>query len=162
MTTIGSITPTAIDALIAKLGGNGFTVIDGPGMTDDAIMSALFVGLNSTDGMDFIESAALDQGWAWLGHNLRDENVTIHCLAQAVSGDADMKAARDSVFATLTAVGTLMQSDPSLGLLAVPVAGINLLQVTEIRAASFKQTQDSERGAIAQLSFDIQVRGRVS
>ncbi|HWU31447.1 MAG TPA: hypothetical protein VN108_01165 [Marmoricola sp.] len=159
--TIGSITPTAIDALIAKLAGNGFQVIDGPGATDDSLQSALFVGLNSTDSTDFIESAALDQGWAWLGHNMRDENVSVHCLAQAWNGDGDMKAARDAAFATLTAVGALIQADPSLGLLAVPVEGINLLQVSEIRAASFKETQDEE-GAIAQLSFDIQVRGRVS
>ena len=59
--TVGSVAPYAIDALIALLAGNSFTVIDGPGATDDAIMSALFVGLNSTDSTDFIESAALDQ-----------------------------------------------------------------------------------------------------
>jgi len=159
--TLGSIAPAAIDALIAQLAGNGFTVIDGPGATDASIQSALFIGLNSTDSIDFIESAALDQGWAWLGHNMRDENVTIHCLAQGWDGNADMKAARDAVFATLTALATLIQTDPSLGFKDAPVAGINLLQVTEVRAASFKQTQDEE-GAIAQLSFDIQVRGRVS
>lgn len=159
--TVGSVAPYAIDALIALLAGNSFTVIDGPGATDDAIMSALFVGLNSTDSTDFIESAALDQGWAWLGHNLRDENVTIHCLAQAWNGDGDMKAARNSVFESLTAVGALIQLDPSLGFVASPVVGVNLLQVSEIRAVSFKQTQDAQ-GAIAQLAFDVQVRGRVS
>jgi len=161
MTTVGSIAPAAIDALIAQLTGNGFTVIDGTGKTDDAIMSALFIGLNSTDPTDFIESAALDQTWPWLGHSMRDENVTVHCLAQSWNGDSDMKAARDAVFATLTAVATLIQADPSLGFKDTPVAGINLLQVAEIRAASFKQTQD-DTGAIAQLSFDIQFRGRVS
>lgn len=157
----GSVVPVAIDALVAILSGGSFTVIDGPGASDENYDSVLFIGVNSSDPTDFIEAAAIDQSWPWLGHQMRDEVSDIHCLASAWTGGTVMKTVRDLVFATFTAVGAAIQTDPSLGTVATPITGVNLLQVTGLKAGNFKETQD-QNGALAELSFDIAVKGRVS
>ena len=160
--SVASVVPTAIDKLVSILSAvSGFTTFDGAGITDDAIDAALFIGWSDPDETGFDESAGLDQSWPWLGHTQRDETAQIHCVAMAWNGDADMQAVRNSVFATLAAVGTTMQADPSLGTLASPVSGVNQMWVAGIRAGSFTQNQASD-GAFARLRFDIEVRGRVS
>lgn len=151
----GSIIPGAIDAIIATLnaGAPSFTVIDGPGATDAAISTAVFIGLNTTDSTDFIEAASTDQVWAWLGHDVRDETAYVHCLAEAWDGGSVMKVVRDQVFAIMTAVTDMLQSNANL-------TG-TVLYVVGVRGGSYAQTQDA-KGVLAQIRFDIQLRGRLS
>jgi hypothetical protein len=148
-----SITPAAIDALISVGNTAGIFMVDGPGVTDESLTECIFVGMNDLDGDGYADSATLDQSWAYLGHNMRDETVSVHCLASAWNGQGNLKSARDRVFANLTLLTNAIQSDATLG-------GI-VLQVVAIRAASLKVNQD-ENGAIANLIFDIELRGRVS
>lgn len=158
----GSIVPYAIDRLVAILGAvSGLTVFDGPGVTDDAHMDVLCIGWTDpeTTGMD--EAATLNQSWPYLGHAQRDEVSDIHCVATAWNGDADMKAARDKVFSYLTAIGSAIEADPSLGFNDAPVAGIQLLVVAGITVGTFTQNQD-DTGAIARIVFTIQIKGRVN
>jgi hypothetical protein len=157
----GSMIPSVIDALISCLQGQSFTVIDGPGNTDDNIRSALFVGLNNPDSPDVIGAAVSDEQWAWLGHDVRDETAQIHCLAEAWNGDADQKAARDTVFGTLTTVTTMIQNNPQLCPDNDTSKPGTVMWVQSIGSLSFDQTQDAN-GAYARLGFDITLRGRGS
>lgn len=157
----GSLIPQAIDAIISSLQGQTFEVIDGPGMTEDAMKSALFVGLNNTDGLDFITAATSDEQWAFLGHNVRDETAQIHCLAEAWDGGADQRVARDTVFGTLTTVTSMLQANPQLSPNGDTAQPGTVLWVQAIGSISFDQTQDAN-GAYARLGFDITLRGRGS
>jgi hypothetical protein len=148
-----SILPAAIDAVLTAGNSAGVFMVDGPGITDENLTECVFVGMNDLDQQGYVNSATLDQNWAYLGHNMRDETVSIHCLASAWNGQGNIKSARDCVFANLTKLTDAIQTDPTLG-------GV-VLQVVAVRAGSLNANQD-ENGAIVNLTFDIELRGRVS
>ena len=96
-----------------------------------------------------------------MGTGQRAENAVINCVADAWNGNADLDAARTTVFETVNQVSTTIQSDPTLGLQASPVSGINLLVVQGIQLGAYMQDQN-ENGAYARLQFGVEIQGRVS
>lgn len=157
----GSIVPTVIDRLVDQLSGGSFEVFDGPGRTDDRIMSGLFVGWSDLEDEGPNDGVSWDQSWPFLGHYQRDETVRIACVAVAWSGNSTMKPARDEAFAMVDAVGALIQEDPTLGTQTTPVDGVVMLAVQGMTAGKLRQNLDNE-GAYAELGFEIEVKGRVS
>ena len=163
MTAVASVIPTAIDRLYTILTSALPTtvVVKGPGMTDEALESVLWIGWSDPDADGLDQAASSDIRWAWLGTGQRAENAVINCVTDAWNGNADLDAARTTVFETVNQVSTAIQSDPTLGLQASPVSGINLLVVQGIQLGSYLQDQN-ENGAYARLHFGVEIQGRVS
>ena len=158
--SIGSAIPAVVDALIATLTSAGLEVLDGPGITDDPLPLSVHVGWGDPDSEQIEESASADQTWAWLGHVQRDETVTVHCRIVAWSGDSDsgaMKRVRDSAFSAFAAIGTAIQTDPSLG-----ASASGVLNVTDVGRIALYQVQDEEAGTRADIAFDVTCQARLS
>jgi hypothetical protein len=124
MPTITSRIPALIDYLVTlftadpTLGTapapNTVTVYDGPPTTSLDPPLKLYVGLVDPDNPAAIPAAEAAQGWAALGRRGRNQQVTIHCCAEAWSGGGqfnDIQACRLAVAGITAAVETLMQAD---------------------------------------------------
>lgn len=158
MSATGSAVPGFIDALVATFTAAGLTTFDGPGITDDPVPVAVYVGLGDPDSDQIAEAASANQVWAWLGHSQRDEPITVHCRIVCWSGDSDpaaMKRERDAAFATFETIGAAMQADPTLGAPFV-------LNVTDVGGIRLYQVQDPESGTRADIAFDVTCKARLS
>jgi len=153
MTTVVSAIPAAIDALIATFTAAGVAVIDGEGASNSTYPAVVFVGISDPDGDGIEEAASSDQEWAWLGHVQRDETLQIHCVAEAWTGDANPKAARDSAFALVRTISDAITTDPSLG--------GSVLYVQAINGLTYKNLRDAD-GCRADIPFTITCRARLS
>ena len=120
--TITSRGPALIDYLVnlfstsATLGAaaapNTVTIFDGPAVTELDPFLKLYVGINDPENVG--ESAyESNQTWAALGRLARNEQVIVHCCAEAWSGVDDVKTVRTSCAAITSAVEVLMQTDSS-------------------------------------------------
>jgi hypothetical protein len=147
--------PAAIDALIEIFSnaiGSEY-VHDGPGPTPPNGNCYVFVGCANSDDENS-ESASSDQGWAWLGHTMRDENIEVYCDVRAWTGDQnDQRSARQLAFDTLGALTDAITTDPSLD--------NSVIQVTGIRSGTLRQFQNSS-GANASLAFTVTCVARVA
>lgn len=123
----------------------GFGVSDDPG-------DFLMIGV-SDDGPNPSTAVRFHQEWANANHTARDEEGDITCMSVSWNGDADAKAAFESVFATMAAVEDLLRGDPSLG-----VAGV--LWTSLGTDGNCEENQD-EAGALAILVFTIFYRARI-
>jgi hypothetical protein len=128
-------------------------VSDGLAITQDP-GSYLMVGIDDPEAVGLAVAAASQQQWATLGDRQRDDNGVIHCVAESWNGDADPQAARDAVKATLDAVASLLNADPTLG--GVP----GLLWVGYGSSSTLTQAQTSN-GAVARMVFQIGYRARI-
>jgi hypothetical protein len=153
MTTVISAIPAAIDALIATFTAAGVQVIDGQGATDDSAKAVVFVGIVDPDSEGLEDAATSDQTWAWLGHVQRDENVSIHCLASAWTGDDNPKVARDNAFAMVRTLSDAITVDPTLGGAVLAVNAIDGLSYRSLRGPD---------GCRADIPFTVTCRARLS
>lgn len=162
MTTITSRLPALIDYLVtlftnASTLGQAtppVTVFDGPPTTALDAPLKLYVGLTDPDS-DAAEAAGdITQEWAALGRRARNETVTIHCVAEAWSGDDSIQAVRLSCTGIVAAVETLMQADTSQfgGNVLFPDPGITVGALSQNNTSS---------GAIARLAFDLIFKSRI-
>jgi len=160
--TVTSRIPALIDYLVtlftadATLGAATppVTVYDGPATTGLDAPLKLYVGLTDPDS-DVIEPAAdAAQGWAALGRRGRDQQVTIHCCAEAWSGTDTIQAMRLAVAGITAAVETLMQADTTQfgGNALFPDPGITGLALSQ---------NNTSTGAIARQAFDLVFRTRI-
>ena len=94
------------------------SVFCGPALTGDFAKLALFVGVDDPDlleqGQPLI-AATSDQTWPAYGTQVRDENLTVNCVAEAWSGDTDTRAAMTAVYGIVAAVETLLRADVTMG-----------------------------------------------
>jgi hypothetical protein len=130
------------------------TVYDGPPTTGLDAPLKLFIGLSDPDSSAAEPAAESVQDWSALGRLGRDETVTIHCCAEAWAGTDDMKTVRVAATGIVAAVETVMQADTSQfgGNVLYPAPGITgqaLLQ------------NNTDRGAIARVAFDLVFRARI-
>jgi len=160
--TITSRVPPLIDYLVTLFQGSAalgqatppVTVLDGPATTELDPPLALWVGLPDPDNPAAETAADFTQAWAAIGRLGRDEIITIHCCAQAWSGADDVKTVRLAVTGITSAVETLMQADTTQfgGNVLFPAPGF----------ASGSLTQNNtDRGAIARIPFDLTFRSRI-
>jgi len=160
--TITSRVPALLDYLVtlftndATLGAASpaVTIFDGPPTTELDPPLALYVGLSDPDS-DAAEAAAESvQEWGGLGRQARNETTTIHCCAQAWSGVDDLKTVRTSVYGIVAAVEVLMQADSTQfgGNVLFPAPGVGTGMLAQ---------NNTDRGAIARVSFDLTFKSRI-
>ena len=159
MTTTVSGIPALIDQLVtiavAAFGASSpVEVFDGPGVSKDDTGQQLWIGV--TDPTQGSETAAeSSQSWGPMStQHKRDEEITVHCLALAWSGDDDLKTVRDQAFAQMQVVSAAAVADPSLSAACLyvrsPGSGVTLVQ------------GPNRRGFEARVGFDITARVRLT
>lgn len=162
MATITSRVPALIDYLVTLFQGAAtlgaatppVTVFDGPVTTALDPQLSLWVGLPDPDNPAAETAADFTQTWAALGRLGRNETITIHCCAQAWSGADDVKTVRLAVTGITSAVEVLMQSDSSQ-------FGGNVLYPAPGFASGSLSQNNTDRGAIARIPFDLTFRSRI-
>jgi hypothetical protein len=160
--TVTSRVPALIDYLVtlftnaATLGAAvpPVTIYDGPATTALDAPLKLFVGLTDPDNPGAEPAADSVQEWAAIGRQGRNETITIHCCAEAWAGTDDLKTVRISATGIVAAVEAVMQADTTQfgGNVLFPdpgVAGLALLQ------------NNTDRGAIARVAFDLTFKSRI-
>ena len=130
------------------------TVYDGPPTTLLDAPLKLYVGLTDPDTTAAEPAGESQQQWAALGRRGRDEIVTIHCVAEAWSGDDSISSIRGSVMGIDAAVEVLMQADTTQfgGNILFPDPGITAVQLSQ---------NNTSTGAIARASFDLVFKSRI-
>lgn len=144
-----------IDALVAQCKAQlaGIIVSDSYAITQDP-GSYLMIGIDDPDAVTLARAADSRQEWAALGALQRDDNGSVHCVAESWNGDGDPKKARDDVKATLDGVAAVVNGDPTLG-------GVSGLLWTGYGASSTLTQAQTSNGAIARMAFTIAYRARI-
>lgn len=162
MATITSRIPALIDYLFNLFTGAAtlgqatppVTVFDGPQTTELDPPLALYIGLPDPDSPAAETAAGFTQQWAALGRQGRNETITIHCCAQAWSGADDVRTVRLAVTGITSAVEVLMQADTTQ-------FGGNVLYPAPGFASGSLSQNNTDRGAIARIPFDLTFRARI-
>ncbi len=162
--TITSRVPALLDYLFTLFSGDPtlgtapapstVQVYDGPATTGLDPPLKLFVGLTDPDNPAAEPAADSQQAWAALGRRGRDEQVTIHCVAEAWSGTDDIRTLRLAAYAIVSAVETLMQADTTQfgGNVLFPDPGLTAMALLQNNTAT---------GAIARVTFDLIFKSRI-
>lgn len=166
--TVTSRLPALIDYLVnlfandATLGGpvvsgaqtGPVRVFDGPEATEADPPLKLYIGLTDPDNQAAEPAGESEQDWAGLGRQARNETVTVHCCAEAWSGDNDVKAIRQAVMGIVAAAETLMQADTTRfgGNVLFPDPGITSVSLSQ---------NNTSTGAIARAQFDLIFKSRI-
>lgn len=153
--------PAVIDYLVAAFtaaatlgaAADPVTVYDGPALSGATPQLVLWVGLDDPDAEGYTVAAETDSAWAALGAQARNEQITVHCVALAWSGDRIVKTARDQAFGIVGAVETLLRADVMLG-------GTLVSGQCQVIVGSLRQGQ-SDNGAVAQVPFRIDAFSRI-
>lgn len=155
------------DAVVALLGGNNtvvevgevsYTVYDGMPTSEEYPDDVVIVGWDADSEGDF-HSATLDQNWASIGRNLRDEVVEIPCAVIAHYGNADgWKPCRDFARVVLTDVETKLRDNPDLGL---AIDGVRQVITAEFKPIGMYQEPSADTGFWFRAAFAIRVTTRV-
>lgn len=162
MATITSRIPALIDYLFNLFTGAAtlgqatppVTVFDGPQTTELDPPLALYIGLPDPDNPAAETAAGFTQEWAALGRLGRNETITIHCCAQAWSGADDVRTVRLAVTGITSAVEVLLQADTTQ-------FGGNVLYPMPGFASGSLSQNNTDRGAIARIPFDLIFRSRI-
>ncbi|GAA1790326.1 hypothetical protein GCM10009795_040020 [Nocardioides hankookensis] len=160
-----SVVPDLIAAIVSKATaaaeGNdedhplyGRYVEDGYGTSNGAYADVLMVGVEDPQ-TDDANSAETTEELAFVGPAVtRDEKGYVTCLAMSDDGGGNQKAARDAAYRTAMGVAMLLAADYQLG-----VTG--LLWTVVGSRTRLNQGQDSDRGAVALLTFRIYFEARL-
>jgi hypothetical protein len=104
--------PATIDALVAAFTAAGLHTFDGPLVSGD-YTPAVWVGYDGDPEGDF-KAVEGDQEWAGIGAKKRGEEFDVICSVTVLSGDSDVRSARETAFALLATVENTLRADPSL------------------------------------------------
>ena len=162
MPTVTSRIPALIDYLVtlftadATLGAATppVTVYDGPPTTALDAPLKLYVGLTDPDSLAAEPAADAAQGWAAIGRRGRNQQVTIHCVAEAWSGTDTIQTVRLAVAGITAAVETLMQADSTQ-------FGGNVLFPDPGYANEAWSQLNGNGGTFARVGFDLVFRSRI-
>ncbi len=158
-----SLVPSVIDALVAAFKASAtlgqatppVAIYDGPELTKASSKLHLWVGIDDPDGQGLASSAESNQSFPGLGTRQRDELGLIYCAAEAWSGSTAVKSGRDSAYAIVHAIETILRTDATLAGALTTVAGWG-----EIDAIQLRQGQ-AEQGFVARVSFTIKYKARI-
>ena len=157
MTTVTSRIPSLISYLVAAFTNSALlgqaspavTVFDGPATTGLDAQLKLFVGLHDPDSDTAEPAASSVQEWAALGRLGRNEEITIHCCAEAWAGTDDLATVRTSVTGIVAAVEQVMQADTT------QFGGNVLYPNPGLTNVSSPQNSDTGKGVIVRQPFDL-------
>lgn len=151
-----SAVPAAVDALLAILraapGLADARVVDGPASTNLTDRKLLFVGW--APGSD--AAVAIEQDFNAAGARTRDEAFEVSCYAETRSGDKDMAAQRDAVFALVAAVEIALRATDAAP--TAPTLGGTVLWA-QLTTGNLQQAQSE--GTVCGLAFTISCRARI-
>lgn len=159
--TLTSRVPAVINYLVtlftndATLGAAdpAVAVYDGPVVTDAPEQLILWVGMDDPDSEEAPIGAESESEWGSLGALARNEQITVHCVAEAWTGSTDVATARVSAFNIVAAVETLLRADVSLG-------GTLPSGWCEVTGMQLRQN-NVQQGAVARVAFNINCRARI-
>lgn len=135
-----------------------YTVIDGPPVSEDYPDYSVIVGWDGDPEGDH-QAAALDQNWAGLGKQRRNETAEIICCLIAEYGDGDSwKPIRNVGLAIQQDVETKLRKNPDLGL--VP-NGVRQVIEAEFKPVAVFQEQYSESGYQFRVAFTVSIETRI-
>lgn len=140
-----------INALVALFDGAGLTTWDGPVVTGD-YAPAVHVGYDGDPEGDF-KAVDADQEWVGLGARSRDEEFDVICCVSVLSGNSELRTARETAFAMLATIETALRADPSLGQTPTPY-------VAEYRPAAV-HTEPTGNGFQVRAVFSVHVKARL-
>lgn len=160
--TVTSRLPALIDYLVTLFSGDPtlgtasppVTIFDGTVTTMADSPLKLSVGLSDPDSTGPDPAGESQQSWAAMGRRARDEDVTLHCVAEAWSGADDVKGARAAVYGIVSAVEVLCQADTT------QFGGNALYPNPGLTSAALLQ-DDTTRGQYAQVRFDLVFKSRI-
>lgn len=138
--TIGAATPPV-------------AVYDGPVVTDAPAQLTLWVGVDDPDSEEAPIGAESESEWGSLGALARNEQITVHCVAEAWSGDIDVKTTRLAAYGIVAAVETILRADVNLG-------GTLPSGWCEVTGMQLRQNNVAQ-GAVARVAFHINCRARI-
>lgn len=150
--SIASGIPALIDQLVvianAAFGAtSAVQVCDGPSCSQDDTGQQLWIGVANPDNPSS-EAASADQEWPYAASVFRREEITVHCMALAWSGDDDFKTIRDQAFAQMAAFAAAIVADPTL-------SGAVLMGRSIGANVSYSQGFNSQNAPEAVLAFDV-------
>jgi hypothetical protein len=130
------------------------TIFDGPATTSLDPPLKLYVGLTDPDNTAGQPGGDSVQTWAAIGRLGRNEQVTIHCCAEAWSGTDTIQVVRDACVGITAAVEALMQADTTQfgGNVLFPDPGVTNVSMPQ---------NNTTVGALARQSFDLIFRCRI-
>jgi hypothetical protein len=157
-----SAIPATIDYLVTtfaastRLGAavDPVKVYDGPQVSEEFPKLILWIGLDDPDTSPGAPMAATStQAWVGPGNRWRDELFDIMCVAEAWSGDTDVKTARVAAYAIVAAVEDLTRADANLG--------GNVLFINPGVTGHTLRQNNTSKGAVAQVQFLISCKARI-
>lgn len=160
----GSRVPAVIDYLVATFQAAAtlgqatppVLVLDGPAVLADPAPLSLWVGVDDPDSATapVAASSTQDRGdMADMGGLARNEQLSIHCTAQAWSGTEDVKTVRVSAAGIVAAVEALLITDQHLG-------GNLLLTDPGVTGAEWRQMA-STVGPMVRITFTIDGKTKI-
>lgn len=152
MTTAASAIPQVIDALLvianaAFPASSVVDVMDGPESSQEDTGQAFWIGSDGSE--EITEGATANQFFPYTNTTFRRDDVTIHCTAQAWSGDDDFKTVRDQAFAQMQAFTAAVVADNTLG------GAVNIGTWSVGSEVSLAQGFNSLGGVVAQVGFNV-------
>lgn len=125
-------------------------VYDGPQVTQAPEQLALWVGVDDLENAGPTAGSS-SSNWAALGRAAIDEHLSVWCVAEAWSGDTDIRTARVAAFGIVAAAADVLRtSDFSSILWSPPVmADVTLRQ------------DQSDPGAVARVTFRVDGSARI-
>ncbi|MGW7239735.1 hypothetical protein [Streptomyces sp. NPDC054804] len=148
--------PAAIDALLEILRAtpalSEVAIVDGPSTINYTQRQRLYIGWQPNAEA----SVSLEQAFNGAGARTRDEAFSISGYLESRSGDTDMKARRDEVFALLGVVETALRA--TNGAPMAPTLNGTVLWA-HLTAGDLDQIQ--ENGSSAGLNFTVTCQARI-
>lgn len=153
MSDVATALPQMIDALISTLSSasslSGVRVFDGPEIDGSYPGDFIAVGHDGTDDGD-VQAGSGRQQYLELGNRRQFEDGSVSCFLAAWDGGTSLAARRVRAFALLSAIDTLIRSDPSFG-------GVCLYSSLDSYAVNYRQT---DLGAAVVIDFSVAYKAR--
>lgn len=135
-----------------------YTVIDGPPVSEDYPDYMVIVGWDGDPEGDH-QGALINQTWAGLGRQRRNETVELVCCLIAEYGDADSwKPVRGIGLAIQQDVETKLRDTPNLGFEPTPV--MQVIQA-QFKPTAVFQEQYADSGYQFRVVFTVSVETRI-
>lgn len=146
--TVSTKFPLLVDALITALGNasslSGVRVFDGAQVDESYPTDAVAIGHDGSFGDSEMQAGNITN-IPLAFTDLHDESGAISCSLWSQDGSTDISARRTRAFALLSAIDTVIRTDPTFG-------GIVFYTILESNSISYRQTQ---LGVAVVLDFTI-------
>ena len=145
--------PLLIDAIVAALRAasslSTATIYDGIEIDSSDPTNWISIGHDGSEDGEVV-AANLRNEYKQLGAKSMFEDGSINCTLSSWTGDTNLSVCRTSAYALLSAVDTVIRTDPSFG-------GVVLYSGLESHTPTYVQTS---QGAAVQINFTIYYKAR--